>query len=343
MCESKKVFFICCLSLLGTIHYNGFAQKGDSSLQRLAVHAGKVFTWEVQEVKPKGYMMFLDEPYNITNSPRDYISLTVARRYEEERPAFISFTLPDNVTKEMGITLVFSPGLRMDPNIKSIRLSFEKHWTNNHTLTARLWNGFLRSDNGSDSLDIFDKMMTNRQLFIIIYDSSGLHRLAIPLSFFQRQYANLSPSGPRPTYSTGNPIDTALTAKEMQDRRIFDDSSIPSPWEIAGVDDPIRLKHFIKFFRYLMNHNEMERMAQLIIFPQDHVIPKCDDSADFVQNYDQIFDKNLKRVINNQRLDQLFRNSKGVLIGSVPCIWINQIGDDFKITAIINNFMNKKK
>lgn len=91
-----------------------------------------------------------------------------------------------------------------------------------------------------------------------------------------------------------------------------------------------------------MNHNEKEKMAQLIVFPQQGVIPVCNDSADFVHNYDQIFDEDLKEIVNHQNLDQLFRNIHGVMIGFVPCIWIRQQGNRYKIYYIANNRLDKE-
>lgn len=340
-------FIICGLFFIQVFANSIYAQGSNPSLQHLAAKAKEVFTWDVRESPPNGSMMFLDIPYNVKEDSHNYISLTVARRYSEKRPAFISLTLPDEVNKNKGLTLLFSnlaisKGLSTETDkLHSFLLNFNEHHQNNNTLTSRLWKGFLYSNNREDSIDIFNYFMSYDQLYISFYDTSRIQKIAIPLSFFQKQYKTLPAATPIPIYSTGDPADTALTPEERMDKKIFDDGSIPTSWEIAGIKDPIRLKHFIKYFQYLMNHDLKKEMVQFIKFPQNNVIPECKDKIDFLQNYNQIFDKELKESINSQKLNQIFRNSGGAYIGNLPNIIINSQNGFYKI-YIVNDAMAKK-
>lgn len=155
-----------------------------------------------------------------------------------------------------------------------------------------------------------------------------------PLSYFQQRYKELS--APPPTYSTGNPSDTALTAEEMTDKKIFGDDgsgTIPIAWAMAGISDSIGLKHFFKYFRYLVNHNEKQKIAELIEFPLSAGRPEYWTADDFVRNFDDIFNKKIRDQINKQQLSQIFRNIDGAMV--TDCIWVREARKNvFKIIAI---------
>lgn len=329
----KDLFITCGFFLLHFFATPIFAQQKNLSLQHLAVKAKKMFTWDVKESPPHGYLMFLDVPYAIKKDPHNYISITVAKKYGRERPAFISFTLPGNILSKKGLSVIFSTNSAIQAESERFRVPFGEHWSNNHTFTARLRNGFLFNKNRTDSVDVFKRLMQNKQLFVFFYDSSGIERLAIPLIFFQRQYKKLLN---HPTYSTGNPADTALTKEERKDKKVFEDGSIPTSWQTAGITNPIRFKHFIKYFSYLVDHNEKEKIAQLFVYPLKSVFPECRDSAQFVQNYEKIFGEYLKGLIDSVRLNELMRDQEGVWIGYGPNIAIRQTGNRYEIFMISN-------
>lgn len=307
-----------------------------------------LYTWKIKELKGKGYMMYSDFPYNLNDHHKSdqYISISADFPYHARRPSLITITLPDEVDSIDGLLLGFNdrPLSLSDfslHNLKQIyQVPFTKHWYNNHTIMASVTKGIIKDTVQKKSIDLFKELMNYSDLYILFKDHQRIRKIYFPLSFFQNRYRESI--GVLPAYSTGNPADTALTVEERLDRPVFEDGSKPGSWQIAGIGDPIRFKQFIKYLRWLVNHHEKEKLAQLITFPQKYVIPTCHDSADFVHNYDKIFDQDLKRIINNQKLDQIFRNYEGVMIGWAPCIWIRQIGNRFMITAICNSLEDKK-
>lgn len=340
-----KQFILTLSALLLVICFPVSGQHRDSSLQDMIAGTKQMFSWEIQETPPNGYMMFLDIPYTLEKKQHNYISLTVAKKYGEERPAFISFTLPDTVDKDSGVLLLFSglvfPGKAAEekPDDRKFLLHFNEHHQNNHTLTSRLWKGFLYKNGGRDTVAIFQYFMEYKQLYILFYDHSEIERLAMPLSFFQKQYDGLLNI---PTYSTGNLADTALSPEERRDKKIFDNGDIPTSWKASGITNPVRLKQFIKYFRYLTDHNQKERIAKLLVYPLKSVFPMCADSAEFVQNYNQVFGKHLKKVLDAVRLNELFHDRDGVWIGSGPNIGIRQSGYRYEIFVISNAAFFKK-
>lgn len=325
--------------------YRADAQrKMDTALELKLIH---LYTWKYQLIPNKGILMFVNFPYNLgdrqQHTQSQYLSISVGLKPNEKQPAFLSFTLPDDATASKGILVGFDslpvPMQNAQFSLKKLsavyNIKFYKHWENNHTDEFVIPNGRINDTARKRQINIFGEFMHYRHLYVLFFDPRGLKTMYFPLSFFQQRYEELS--SPPPAYSTGNPADTALTAEEMTDK-----GGEMAPWSLAGISDPVSLKHFIKYFRYLMNHNEKEKIAQLIIFPQDSVNAECRDSADFVRNYDQIFDADLKNHINDQRLNDIFYNIHGVLIGHVLGITINQRGYRYVITSIGNTLMKKE-
>lgn len=316
-------------------------QHADTALEQKLI---RLYTWKYQVIPGKGILMFVDFPYNLSNPSRfqsQYLSVSMGLRPNERQPAFISFTLSDDMAASKGILIGFdSLPVPMQHEQFSVRklnaiynIKFYKHWENNHTDEFVIPDGRIMDTTAKRQINIFGEFMHYRHLYVLFYDQLGLKTMYFPLSFFQQSYRELSV--PPPAYSTGNPADTALTAEEMTNKE-------PAPWSLAGISDPIRLKHFIKYFRYLMNHDEKEKIAQLIIFPQDSVNAVCRDSTDFVRNYDQIFDTDLKDYVNGQRLDNIFYNIHGVVVGHLLCITISQWGYRYVITLIGNTPTDKE-
>lgn len=345
--EFHRLFFIGSLIFPVLFTFNAYSQQSDTSVQHLAVLAEKIFTWHVRVIGNKGFILTLDYPYHIGKAfrtPDEYISLAVAKKYDAKRPFYISFTLPDNVDTLKGIHVGFGNlshnNLAVWGSKSFYKAGFGKHWVNNHTVTAVLWKGWLINRSINDTIDLFDKFMKNNQLLVYFYDSSGLQRLAFPLIFFQKKYKSIINA---PTYSTGNPADTALTLEERADKNVYDVSDIKESWKIAGISDPIHLKHFIKYLRYLVDHNEKEKVAQLLVYPLNDVIPYCKDSAEFVHHYDKVFDKYLKEAIDTQRLDEIFHNYHGVMIGNGPNLWIRQAGNRYEIYGVSNAAFLEKR
>ncbi len=110
---------------------------------------------------------------------------------------------------------------------------------------------------------------------------------------------------------------------------LFEDGSRPTGWDNAGFDDPAAFKKFLAVFRDWVQHNEVDSITAHIKFPLAHY-----KTADvFKKQYDSIFNPALKSVVLQQRLDRIFRNYQGAMMGNGE-IWWAQLDGHYKIIAI---------
>jgi hypothetical protein len=136
---------------------------------------------------------------------------------------------------------------------------------------------------------------------------------------------------------TGAAIDSNLlgvpvTNVEMEDDSVFDDGSRPTSWEVAGITKVYALKIFIKDLQYMAATDNREEISKLIRYPLNATIKT---QADFLANYEKLFNPTLKEALARVNPRQVFRNYKGVMLGNGN-IWIQQLDDEFKIIAINN-------
>jgi hypothetical protein len=116
---------------------------------------------------------------------------------------------------------------------------------------------------------------------------------------------------------------------------VFDDGSIPSSWENAGITNPFGLIKFVSSFQQWIADDKKDSIAAHINFP----LRKIKSREDFLQKYNAVFTPAVKKKIADQNIRQIFRNENGVMLAD-GAVWINQKNDDFIITAL--NFNPKK-
>lgn len=129
-----------------------------------------------------------------------------------------------------------------------------------------------------------------------------------------------------------NLIGIPVTNPDLEDDSIFDDGSKPTAWDVAGITRVFALKIFIKDLQYMVANDNREEISKLIRYPLNSTIKT---KPDFLANYNKIITPKIKDALAKANLKQLFRNYKGVMIGSGE-VWIAQEGKDFKIIAINN-------
>lgn len=306
----------------------GFAQE-DAGLSFNGTHE-KSDKWSIIRSDSNGYVISFLTSYNgvgTRQSKSQYISIDVAKQYMGYRPQFISFTLPDNIDAREGLKISFDhSGSNFDSvsnqkTHESCLLEFNHHWAHNHTLMALIPDGlFIDSLNGTPT-DIFSYFMHSKELTVSFTDLKKRKTvLNFSLSSFQEIYDR---TGFYPVpYSTGIPADTALSFLEMGDKTIFSNGNSPSSWKTAGIDNVIELKHFVKYFKFLANHHEEEKIADLIDFNRAIIGHGRMSRREFISQFDAIFSPKLLEEINNQKLNEIFRNVDGVMIAN--CIWITE-------------------
>ena len=141
------------------------------------------------------------------------------------------------------------------------------------------------------------------------------------------------PSSPKNTPDSSDPgkvVAAPVTNPGMEDDAVFSDGSRPASWETAGINNVSGLKIFIKDLQTIVANGHRQELARYIRYPLNSTVKS---KSDFLENYDKVITPKVKRALASVNLRQLFRNYKGVMIGSGE-IWIAQEGQDFNIIAI---------
>jgi hypothetical protein len=111
---------------------------------------------------------------------------------------------------------------------------------------------------------------------------------------------------------------------------LFEDGSLPSPWANAGFDDPEGFKRFVLRFKDWVRTDNADSISAYISFP----LKKYKTADQFKKQYASIFDKQLKDIVEDQRLDRIWRNYQGAMIGDGK-IWFSVVpGKGYRIIAI---------
>ena len=129
---------------------------------------------------------------------------------------------------------------------------------------------------------------------------------------------------------------TELSAERFKEDARWE-GTLPTDWTTAGIDDSHDFKTFLIHFRDWIVNDEVEKIAKHLAYPVDPVYSK----SQFIDNYEQIFDDSLRRIIFEQPLHRIFRNSQGAMIGSGQ-IWFRKKDGDYKIIAL-NAYADKVK
>ncbi|WP_298735082.1 hypothetical protein [uncultured Chitinophaga sp.] len=126
--------------------------------------------------------------------------------------------------------------------------------------------------------------------------------------------------------SSEDDLQAAITAQDT----LFEDGSRPSDWKDAGFDDPAGFKRFLILFKEWVKSDNADSIAAYIRFP----IKGYKTPEQFKNNYEKIFDKELKTIVEQQRLDRIFRNYQGAMIGN-GAIWFSVTENkEYRIIAI---------
>lgn len=136
---------------------------------------------------------------------------------------------------------------------------------------------------------------------------------------------NLLPVQPAPEPQV-NPQTEQINLQDT----LFEDGSTPSSWSNAGFDNPADFKEFLLSFKDWVKKDQVDSITAYIRFPLKNY--KTPDA--FKKAYPKVFDDSLKKVIETQRLDRIFRNYQGAMLGNGE-IWFSVIQKEgYKIIAI---------
>ena len=79
----------------------------------------------------------------------------------------------------------------------------------------------------------------------------------------------------------------------------------------------------------MVANNDIDALSNLIQYP----LKEINNKADFKANFSRLFSDNLKEAVDEQRLDRIYRNNKGAMIGD-DHLWFRQFGNSYKIVSI---------
>ena len=127
-----------------------------------------------------------------------------------------------------------------------------------------------------------------------------------------------------------------LTPEEEKNLPETGDKSVTTTWEDIDIQDVHGLKIFIKKLKLWSEEGNKDSVAANIDFPlvNDESISS---SKIFLQQYDKVFNNKVKQALQQQKLNELFKNFQGVMIGSGE-MWIANVSktknEVYKIRSI---------
>ena len=117
--------------------------------------------------------------------------------------------------------------------------------------------------------------------------------------------------------------------EEYTDEVIYYNGVNPTSWRTAGIKDPVAFKNFFMELRNMVKLGNKDEIANYIKYP----INGINDEASFVQQYDRVFSNKVRDAILGQKIRQIYRDERGVMIGD-DVVWIKQVKGEYKIFSI---------
>lgn len=118
---------------------------------------------------------------------------------------------------------------------------------------------------------------------------------------------------------------------------VYSINAVDNPYEVAGIDDPKAFTQFLSNLQNSVRSNDKKAVAELMYYPlnvnKNGKTTKIYTSKQFVSKYDQVITKRVKQQLLAQKVDKLFVNSEGVMIGNGE-MWISQFGKKIAVFAI---------
>ncbi|WCN39435.1 hypothetical protein [Aneurinibacillus uraniidurans] len=94
-------------------------------------------------------------------------------------------------------------------------------------------------------------------------------------------------------------------------------SSASNKYAIAGIEQPKKFEAFFVKFQTLVAEGDKKEVANYMKYP---VVVNGKETANqtkkqFIKNYDKIFTPKVKKALANQKVENLFVNAQGVMVG----------------------------
>lgn len=138
--------------------------------------------------------------------------------------------------------------------------------------------------------------------------------------------------------------DSTENATTPKEETPADNPQTPSdggnPYETAGIDHPDQFNVFFTSVQKAVADGDKEQVADAVLYPlrvnANGTSQNYKDKAAFLADYDSIMTDSVKKALTDQKLDTLFVNYKGVMVGNGE-IWFGvspDAKDKYGIIAI---------
>jgi len=104
---------------------------------------------------------------------------------------------------------------------------------------------------------------------------------------------------------------------------------VPTSWGTATINDPASFKTFMIYFKELVRKNEVAAIADLVQFPLKDIETK----DQFMDNYTNVMTGEIREAVKNQRLDRIYRDRKGAVIGEDELVF-REMNGHYKLVDI---------
>lgn len=112
---------------------------------------------------------------------------------------------------------------------------------------------------------------------------------------------------------------------------------ISNPYEVAGIGNPIVFEHNFSLLQKDVKEGKKAEAADLMVYPlrvnDKGTTTEIKTKKEFIAKYDKIMTAKVKKALLAQKVDQLFVNWKGVMIGNGE-LWMGQSGEQVGVIAI---------
>lgn len=115
-----------------------------------------------------------------------------------------------------------------------------------------------------------------------------------------------------------------------------------NPYEVAGITDPAAFTAYFAKLQKAVKDNKPAEVAELISYPmnlnKDNKTYKIYSKDEFIKKYDSIFTAHVREALLAQKVDKLFVNYQGVMVGDGD-LWIGNTNNKLGVIAVnvINN------
>ncbi|WP_256700884.1 hypothetical protein [Paenibacillus sp. P46E] len=110
-----------------------------------------------------------------------------------------------------------------------------------------------------------------------------------------------------------------------------------NPYEIAGIKNPVVFEHNFSLLQKYVKAGKKSDVAHLMLYPlkvnNKGKTIEIKTKKDFIAKYDKIMTAKVKKALLAQKLDKVFINSKGVMVGNGE-LWMGQFEEQVGVFAI---------